>query len=263
MIYIIGEVACEHLGSVERAKQLIDIVVASGADAVKFQYFYRKEIGEKIWKAVKKYALTDDELIKLKEYAEKQNIEWLCSAFGIKSLQVLSDIGLKTVKIPSPYLSDLQMLDVAGELFPNIILSTGLHNLTEIKRATEYLNRWLEPKSVAVLHCTSVYPCPMNEINLKAMLTLKQEVNKAGKFGISDHSVDTVVPIAAVALGAEIIEKHITLSRDNGGPDARCSLETLEFINMVRAVRNTELALGNGLKEISPLEEQLLWRKKQ
>jgi len=260
-VYLIAEIACEHLGSVARAKQLIDDAVAAKVDAVKFQCYRQGEVGRKVWKWIKQHWLTLNQLDELKEYAEKQGVNWLCSAFGIDSLRILESIGLRTIKIPSPKLTDLKMLDVAGELFPGIILSTGLHNLNEVQKATTYLNLWLEPKSVAVLHCTSAYPCPYNKVNLKAMLTLREQVSKAGKFGISDHSFGNVVPVAAAALGADIIEKHITLSRANGGPDACCSLEPLELVAMVRAVRDTEAALGNGEKVIEDVEKSLLCRK--
>lgn len=260
MIYIIAECALEHKGSVERAKQLIDVAIAAGADAVKFQYFFPEGVG-KIWNKIEKFRLDIGAICFLKSYAEALNIDFLCSAFDVRSLENLAVWGLKTVKIPSPCLTNYQMLDVAGELFTGIILSTGLHNLQEVKKATEYLNSGIEPKSVAVLQCTSSYPCPMNEVNLKAMLTLRKEVNKAGKFGISDHSIDTVVPVAATALGADVIEKHITLDRRDGGPDSVCSLEPKEFMAMIRAIRDTELALGNGVKEVQESEKALSWRR--
>jgi len=262
-VYIIAEVACEHLGSVDNAKRLIDIAVSDKADAVKFQYFYPDEVGDNVWSIVEEYTLFYRELLELKIYAEGQGIDWLCSAFGKASLADLAEVGLKTIKIPSPHLTDYAMLDVAGELFENFILSTGLHDEFEVAKATKHLNKWVEPKSVAILQCTSAYPCSAENVNLNWLQVARNDDTIiAGKFGVSDHTLGYTIPIAATALGADVIEKHLTLSKANGGPDACCSLEPLEFMETVQKVRDTEAAMGNGIKKIEEVEKGLLWRKK-
>jgi len=259
-VFIIAEIGLEHRGQVSRAKRLIDDMVAASADAVKFQLFYPEEVGEVVWNNIKDFDLTCDELIQLKDHAEMQGVTWLCSAFGVKSLRRLSEIAVEVVKIPSPCLTNRRILSVAGELFTKVILSTGLHGFLEIRDAVRFLHDWLGYERMVILQCTSAYPCPLNAVNLRFIQTLGLEFNKS-LVGISDHSTGTVVPVAATALGAEVIEKHVTLDRHNGGPDACCSLEPLEFKAMVQAVRDTEKALGDGIKKIEDLERKLLWRK--
>jgi N,N'-diacetyllegionaminate synthase len=243
--HIICEVGCEHVGSIYQAIDLIDTAKIVGADTIKFQAYTKEEVGE-AWDKYNlgKYILGETELNMLKSYAEDTNIGFLCSAFGLSSLRVISSIGCETVKVPSGKNEDTEYLQLADELFDIIIMSNGM---------TDHMTDFMSNKKVVLLECTSAYPCEIRDVNLQHM------IRKCD--GISDHTLDWTVPVAAAALGAKVIEKHMTLNKMGDTPDARTSLDPKEFMDMVNRVRDIEAAMVNKEKQIHECERGLLWRK--
>ena len=271
-VKIIAEAGCNHNGSIKLAYKMIDEAKKAKADAVKFQ-LYRTEhlVTQKAKKA--KYALLNtnkkqtqyqmqkklefNEHIhkRLKKYCEKKNIEYLCSAFDIPSIKVLNQLNLKTFKVPSGEINNFPYLKYLGSLNKKIILSTGMSKLSEINEAMKTLIRsGTKKNNIIILQCNSEYPSPYTDINLRAMVKLgnKYKIN----FGLSDHSLGIEVPIAAVALGAKIIEKHFTLNKNFNGPDHKASLLPFELKNMVKSIRNTELAMGSDKKFVTKSEKK-------
>jgi sialic acid synthase SpsE len=239
MVYIIAEIGINHNGSIDTAKQLIDVAVVAGVDAVKFQLFYPEEVPN-VWEQIKHSDLLCAELVELKEYAELQGIDWLCSAFGPKSIRRLADMGLKILKIPSGRAVDLEYLDAAGECFNNFILSTGMLTNEDIGFALMVLKQSTELKNIALLHCVSEYPTPLEHCDLQRITELKRF---AGKVGLSDHSTSNLPSIMAVGMGAGIIEKHITLDTNMDGPDHCCSITPMGLITLVSDIRDAERIL--------------------
>jgi len=266
--YIIAECGLEHCGSLTLAKLLIDNAKAAGADCAKFQLYSeeyagrlavngRKNGSNSVGKILEKYRLDIDKIHEVFLYCKKAGIDFLCSVFDIESAKELAYIGAKSVKIPSVELSHIEILEAVQKYFESAIISTGLHTLDEVKKAVSLLTEKMDPQKLTLLQCTSAYPCPFDQVNLRAMNKLRL----VGRVGISDHTLGWTVPVAAVALGAQVIEKHLTLSKMNGGPDARVALEPLEFMDMCRRIRDTEAALGDGCKTIEKAEKSLIWRK--
>ena len=261
---IIAEAGVNHNGSLELAKQLIDSAKGAGADFVKFQSFKADELVSKVApKAVYQNMTTNDEetqyeMIKrlelnieshkiLIDYCKLKKIGFLSSAFDLASIDLLNELGLKTFKIPSGEINNLPYLRKLGKLDKNIILSTGMANLGEIESAIKILvNNGTSKEKITVLHCNTEYPTPYEDVNLLAMLTIKNSFGV--KVGYSDHTEGIEIPIASVALGAEVIEKHFTLDCNMEGPDHKASLEPGELKEMVRSIRNIEKALGDGIK---------------
>lgn len=272
-VFIIAEVGVNHNGDINIAKRLIDEAVRAGADAVKFQTFKAELcISKNAKKAdyqakntgdadgsqlemVKKLELdekTHDELI---AYAKSKNIEFLSTPFDLPSVDLLVEKGLKIIKIPSGEITNLPYLQKIGALGLKIILSTGMANLGEIEKALEILiNKGTKKDNITVLHANTEYPTPFFDVNLKAMKTIKKAFGVS--VGYSDHTKGIEVPMAAVALGASVIEKHFTLDRNLPGPDHKASLEPDELRAMVSAIRNIELALGSGIKAPSKSESK-------
>lgn len=269
-VFIIAEAGVNHNGSVALAKKLIDVAVESGADAVKFQTFkadnlvsknaekaeYQKETTDKHesqYDMIKKLELdvpTHKELI---EYCMKKNILFLSTPFDLESIDLLDDLGLKLFKIPSGEITNLPYLRKIGCLNKEVILSTGMADIGEIEDTLDVLiSSGTKKENITVLHANTQYPTPMEDVNLKAMITIGKTFNV--KYGYSDHTLGIEVDIAAVALGASVIEKHFTLDKTMEGPDHKASLEPHELKNMVHAIRNIEKALGNGIKKPSPSE---------
>jgi len=272
-VRIIAEAGVNHNGDINLAKQLIDVAVAAGVDYVKFQTFkaeklvsstaekanYQKENlneqnGSQL-KMLKKLELSDQNHYELVEYCNKKGITFLSTAFDLQSLDFLHKIGIQLYKIPSGEITNLPYLKKVAELASEIIISTGMCTIEEIQEAIGIIvNECRFDKSkITILHCNTEYPTPFNDVNLKAMLTLKKVFST--QIGYSDHTLGIEVPIASVALGATIIEKHFTLSKNLEGPDHKASLEPNEFISMVAAIRNIEKALGN--EEKRPTESEL------
>jgi N,N'-diacetyllegionaminate synthase len=269
-VKIIAEVGVNHNGSIELAKKLIDVAAEARADFVKFQTFkaetlvtktadkaeYQKEItdtDESQFEMIKKLELdrkTHQELI---DYCKIKNIQFLSTAFDHDSIELLAELNIPLFKIPSGEITNLPYLRHIGKMGKQIIMSTGMSTLDEVHNALNILiESGAEKEQITILHCNTEYPTPMKDVNLKAMLTIKDELGL--NIGYSDHTLGVEVPIAAVAMGATVIEKHFTLDRTLPGPDHAASLEPDELNAMVSAIRNIEKAMGNGLKEPSTSE---------
>lgn len=261
-VYIIAEAGVNHNGSLALAEKLVDAAKDAGADCVKFQTFIAENIVSKnAMKAdyqkqqtlpeetqhdmLKKLELSFDEFRQLKDYCKSKNIEFMSTAFDSESIDFLNSLGMATWKIPSGDITNLPYLMKIAKLSRPVILSTGMSTMEDIEAALKVL-RENGSGNITVLHCTTEYPAPYGEVNLRAMQTIKQEFNVP--VGYSDHTRGIEIPIAAVALGADIIEKHFTLDRTMEGPDHQASLEPDELKAMVRSIRNVEAALGSGIK---------------
>lgn len=268
---IIAEAGVNHNGSLETARQLIDVAAEAGADYVKFQTFKANKLVTKTaaraeyqntntkdsasqYEMLQKLELSEADHLELVAYCQEKEINFLSTGFDLDSLEFLSNLGITVAKIPSGEITNLPYLEKAAALFPEIILSTGMATIEEIKDAFQTLvNAGANRSTVTILHCNTEYPTPMEDVNLKAMLHIENELGTA--IGYSDHTLGIEVPIAAVALGATVIEKHFTLSRSLPGPDHRASLEPAELAAMVLAIRNIEKAIGgSGIKEPSKSE---------
>jgi len=267
-VYIIAEAGVNHNGDIGLAKKLINKAVEAGVDAVKFQTFISEKVISKYAKKaeyqientknssetqlemVKKLELSFNEFIELKEYCDKKEIEFLSTAFDFESIEFLRKLGMKTWKIPSGEITNLPYLRKISEVADRIVMSTGMSNLEEIEQALKILNKAKD--KITILHCNTEYPTPMKDVNLKAMNLIKEKFEV--EVGYSDHTLGIEVPIAAVALGAKVIEKHFTLDKTMEGPDHKASLEPDELKKMVKCIRNIELALGEEKKEASPSE---------
>jgi N,N'-diacetyllegionaminate synthase len=269
-VYIIAEAGVNHNGSIENAKKLIDAAVSAGADSVKFQTFiaenlvtenvgkaeYQKqEAGsdESQLKMLKKLELSFDEFKELQSYCEDKSIDFLSTAFDFDSIDFLNDIGIKKWKVPSGDITNLPFLVKIARTQKPVILSTGMSDMTEIREAINILKQH-GTEDLTVLHCTSEYPAPYKEVNLKAMNSIAEAFGV--EVGYSDHTKGIEIPVAAVAMGAQIIEKHFTLDNNMEGPDHKASLEPSELKKMVSSIRNVELAMGTGEKKPVPSEEK-------
>jgi len=268
--FIIAEAGVNHNGSLEMAFQLIDVAVAAGADAVKFQTFkaekviafnapkagYQKEAtgsDESQLEMVKKLELDETAHTRLYQYCQHKGIQFLSTPFELESIDLLYRLGLEIFKIPSGEITNLPYLRKLGALKKRLIMSTGMADLGEIEDALDVLTESGTPlENITVLHCNTEYPTPVEDVNLKAMLTIGHAFGVA--VGYSDHTPGIEVAVAAVALGAAVLEKHFTLDRNLPGPDHKASLEPDELKAMVQAIRNIEKAIGNGIKRPSPSE---------
>ena len=270
-IFIIAEAGVNHNGDLETAIKMVDAAADAGADAVKFQTFraadmvsfgaakadYQKNApGEDGFQLemLKKLELDYAAHKELIARCAERNIEFLSSPFDSESIDMLVSLGLKTFKIPSGEINNLPYLRKLGRLNKKIILSTGMSEMTEIGDALDILTKeGTRREDITVLHCSTAYPAPHEEANLRAMAAMKKEFNVF--IGYSDHTPGMEAAIAAAALGASVIEKHFTLDKSMPGPDHKASLTPEELKAMVEAVRNTEKALGDGIKR--PLPEEL------
>ncbi len=264
-VTIIAEAGVNHNGNIVRARKLIDIAKNCNADYVKFQSFKVEDLllkktkkaeyqirntgnEDNQYEMLKKLELSEDSQIKLKKYCSKKDINFLSTAFEIKSLNFLKSIGLKTFKVPSGEITNTPYLQHLGAFKKNIILSTGMSNLKDIEYALNILTKkGTELNKITILHCTTDYPTMPRDVNLKAIKTIKDEFGT--KVGYSDHTLGTDISIAAVAMGATLIEKHFTISRNDQGPDHKASLEPKELKELISKIRNIEIALGNGVKK--------------
>lgn len=269
-IFIIAEAGVNHNGSMELAKKLIDIAIDAGADAIKFQTFkadklvsktaqkaeYQKhttDSAESQFEMIKKLELDEAAHHELITYCKTKNILFLSTPFDHESIELLDSLDMEIFKIPSGEITSLPYLRKIGKLQKKVILSTGMADLGEIEDALEVLTAAGTAKeNITVLHATTEYPCPMEDVNLKSMQTIASAFGV--KVGYSDHTKGIEVPIAAVAMGASVVEKHFTLDKTMEGPDHKASLEPDELKAMVIAIRNIEKALGDGIKKASPSE---------
>ena len=271
-VIIIAEAGVNHNGSIDAAKRLVDAAVDAGVDYVKFQSFkataivsrhaqkaaYQKEHSdaeESQLEMLKKLELSEADHHTLKAYCEAKKIKFLSTPFDEESIDLLKTLGISLGKIPSGEITNLPYLRKMAAAFPNIILSTGMCNMNDIKGAYDALIKaGTEQQNIKILHCNTEYPTPMHDVNLRAMNTIREQLGVS--VGYSDHTLGIEIPIAAVALGASVIEKHFTLNKNAEGPDHKASLEPAELKAMVLAIRNIEAALGSAEKQISTSEQR-------
>lgn len=269
-VFIIAEAGVNHNGSIELAKKLIDAASEAGADAVKFQTFkaeklvsksaqkadYQKQTTNKTesqFDMIKKLELDIDTHKELMSYCKTKNIMFLSTPFDHDSIELLDNLGLEIFKIPSGEIINLPYLRHIGKLNKKVILSTGMTNIGEIEDALDILTKsGTKKEDITVLHANTMYPTPIEDVNLRAMVTIGNTFDL--DYGYSDHTLGIEVDIAAVAMGASCIEKHFTLDCTMEGPDHKASLEPEELKAMVKAIRNIELALGSSIKKPSKSE---------
>lgn len=269
---IIAEAGVNHNGLIDNAFRLVDAAVAAGVDYVKFQTFKAEKLVSSTAKKaeyqientqnaeetqldmLQKLELSKEQHELLIAYCKEKKISFLSTAFDLESLQYLADIGLTLMKVPSGELTNLPYLRKAAQLFNEVIISTGMATMEDIKAAIDvFTEAGITKDKITVLHCNTEYPTPMQDVNLKAMIHIQNEFGTA--VGYSDHTLGIEVPIAAVAFGAAVIEKHFTLNKTMLGPDHIASLEPDELKMMVSAIRNIECAIsGSGFKAPSPSE---------
>lgn len=272
-VLIIAEAGVNHNGDFEKAKELVRIAAGAGADFVKFQTFKAEKLVSKTAKKahyqevnlidadnlqfsmLKKLEMPEDWYLRLIDYSRSLGIKFLSTGFDEESIDFLESFEPVLYKLPSGEITNKPLIQHIAKKGKPIILSTGMAYIKEIESAIKVIeNEGLERSYITVLHCNTDYPTPMQDVNLKAMLQIERELGV--KIGYSDHTLGIEVPIAAVALGARVIEKHFTLDKNLSGPDHRASLEPDELKNMVSAIRNIELAIsGNGIKEPSNSEK--------
>jgi len=271
-VFIIAEAGVNHNGSIEIAKKLIDVAVEARVDAIKFQTFKTEKLVNKNAKKakyqqdnmnssdnnqfnmLKKLELDIDKHHELIEYCNSKSIMFLSTPFDHDSIDMLNELKLPIFKIPSGEITNLPYLRHIGGLKKKIILSTGMSDIGEVEDALDILiQAGTSKENITVLHANTMYPTPMEDVNLRAMVTIGNTFDIA--FGYSDHTLGIEVPIASVALGATCIEKHFTLDKTMEGPDHKASLEPDELKAMVKAIRNIELALGSGIKKYTKSEE--------
>lgn len=266
--FIIAEAGVNHNGDLDLAKKLVDAAVAAGVDAIKFQTFKAEELVTRAapkanyqkattgegnqYAMLKQLELSLEDHIILKNYCQEQGIIFLSTPFDFASADLLERLDLPFYKISSGDITNLPFLEYIAKKNRPVLLSTGMSNLGEVEAAVETM-LGTGNQDLILLHCTSNYPTVFTDVNLRAMLTL-QEAFKL-PVGYSDHTLGIEVPIAAVALGARVIEKHFTLDRTMPGPDHRASLEPHELKAMVEKIRNVEKAMGDGIKKCVRSEE--------
>lgn len=275
--FVIAEAGVNHNGSEDLALQLVKAAANAGADAVKFQTFraeslvtkgtetaeYQEEMTgiKDQYEMIKKLELSEELHNKLFEYCRKIGIEFMSTPFDMKSAGFLINIGMEKIKIPSGEITNLPFIAELVKFNKPMILSTGMANLEEVKdavttvRKTREQQNYMQPldEMLTILHCTSNYPARNEDVNLKAMLTMNKELGLS--VGYSDHTAGTIASVAAVALGASVVEKHFTINRNLPGPDHQASLEPEELRKMVHEIRQVEACLGDGIKE--PIESEL------
>ena len=268
---IIAEAGINHNGDIAKAKALIDKGAEAGVDYVKFQTFKAEKLvtkqakrasyqdkntqdNDSQYEMLKKLELSQALHQELMDYCNQKGVKFLSTGFDSESLVFLAQLGITIAKVPSGEITNLPYLRQVASLFPEVILSTGMATIDEIKDAVKVLtDNGVSKNKITILHCNTEYPTPMEDVNLKAMLHIQRELGVL--VGYSDHTLGIEVPIAAVALGAMVIEKHFTLDKTLPGPDHKASLEPDELKAMVKAIRNIEKAVGgSGIKEVSASE---------
>lgn len=270
-VLIIAEAGVNHNGDIILAKKLVDAATAAGADYVKFQTFNSKKLVSKSaqkaeyqientknssdsqLQMLQKLELTKKMHFELLDYCTEKGIKFLSTGFDLDSLDFLNELGIDRFKVPSGEITNLPYLRKIASFKKPVIVSTGMANMKEVGDALNVLTvEGVNKKDITILHCNTEYPTPMHDVNLNAMNTMRKKFSVA--VGYSDHTLGIEIPIAAVAMGASVIEKHFTLDNTMEGPDHKASLEPMELKAMVAAIRNIERALGDGKKEPSPSE---------
>lgn len=268
-VFIIAEAGVNHNGSLKRAKEMVIKAREAGADAIKFQTFKSEKLvstfaekaayqientgsaDESQLEMVKKLELSFDDFRELQAFSKEKGIQFLSTPFDLESIDFLNQLEMPFWKLPSGEVTNYPYLVKIAQTHKEIVMSTGMCTLDEISEALAVL-RENDAGKIALLHCNTEYPTPMEDVNLKAMETLRKAFD--APVGYSDHTKGIEVPIAAVAIGATIIEKHFTLDRNMEGPDHKASLEPSELKAMVQAIRNIEKAIGTGDKKPTPSE---------
>ncbi len=271
-VLVIAEAGVNHNGDLAMAKALVDAAAEAGADLIKFQTFKANRLasgtaqkasyqarnedgveGENQLAMLQRLELSEADHDALVAYCHNKGVHFFSTAFDMESLNYLRRLGLPRFKVPSGEITNLPYLRRIASFQRDVILSTGMASLGEIEAAIDAFETAGLPRSrLTVLHCTTEYPAPIEEVNLRAMLAIQAAFGVA--FGYSDHTEGIDVPIAAVALGATVIEKHFTLDRTLPGPDHAASLEPSELTSMVRGIRRIEAALGSAVKRLTPSE---------
>jgi N,N'-diacetyllegionaminate synthase len=269
-VFIIAEAGVNHNGDMSLAKELIHAAAESGADAVKFQTFNAERLvsqkapkaqyqleqtdsGESQLAMLKKLELPYDQHSSLKELSEKLNIEFMSTPFDMIAADFLKDLGVRRFKIPSGEITNFPYLRHVARLGLPVIFSTGMSDLNEVGQCLHVLTKYgISKNEITVLHCNTEYPTPFNDVNLRVMETIRKEFGVS--VGYSDHTAGIDVSLAAAALGASLIEKHFTMSRELPGPDHKASLEPYELQQMVRGIRNISAALGSDVKRATTSE---------
>ena len=272
-VLVIAEAGVNHNGSIDRAKALVDAAAEAGVDFVKFQTFKASKTVTKAasrasyqdantgdqdsqYDMLQKLELTEEMHYELIDYCKSRNVKFLSTGFDLDSLDFLNSLNIEIFKIPSGEITNLPYLEKIASFGKPVVLSTGMASMEEVRSAYDVLHsQGISAEEITIVHCNTEYPTPMQDVNLKAMLHIKKELNT--EIGYSDHTLGIEIPIAAVALGAVVIEKHFTLDRNLPGPDHRASLEPDELKAMVTAIRNVEKAIsGSGVKEPSSSEKK-------
>lgn len=270
-VYIIAEAGVNHNGRLDLALKLCDAAKEAGVDAIKFQTwkteliiskntemadYQKKNLGndDSQYDMLKKLELSYDNFRLIKDYCDNIGLQFLSTADETESLDFLCELGMPFIKLGSGEITNIPYLRYCAKKNMPLIISTGMCNLSDVATAFDVLTE-AGAKDITILHCTTNYPCPMDEVNLRAMQTMKDAFKC--KVGYSDHTMGTEIPIAAVATGAEIIEKHFTLDRNMEGPDHKASLEPQELKYMVDCIRNIEVALGDGIKKPNASEVEI------
>lgn len=269
-VFIIAEAGVNHNGDLGLAMKLVDAAADAGADAVKFQTFkaeqlvskntpkadYQKETTgteESQLEMIQRLELAESDHHKLMAHCRQKGIQFLSTPFDMQSIDLLDQLELPVFKIPSGEITNLPYLRKIGGMAKKIILSTGMSTMEEVRSSLDILvAAGSEKGDITILHANTEYPTPYQDVNLNAMQTMASELGV--NVGYSDHTPGIEIPVAAVALGATVIEKHFTLSRDMEGPDHKASLEPAELKAMVQSIRNIESAMGDGVKKPSPSE---------
>lgn len=269
---IIAEAGVNHNGDIQLAKKLIDAAAEAKVDMVKFQTFKAENLVSKDAKKanyqsqntgdddlsqfnmLKKLELSNEQHMELIQYAKQKGVRFFSTAFDLEGLEYLNSLGFSIFKVPSGEITNYPYLKKIASFNKPVILSTGMSNLIEIREAVEVLiSEKLSIQDITVLHCNTEYPTPFEDVNLLAMNTIANELNVS--VGYSDHTLGIEVPIAAVALGAVVIEKHFTLDRTLPGPDHRASLEPQELCNMVESIRKVEHAIRGDKRKVASKSE--------
>lgn len=270
--YIIAEAGVNHNGSLDTALRMVDSAMECGCDCIKFQTYKTESLVTKTAKKadyqiqntknedsqfsmLKALELTQDAFYTLKKYCDNIGIDFMSTPFDYESVDLLEQIGVSVYKMSSGDITNKALLEYVADKHKPVIVSTGMCTMDEVREAV----CWIEQRNnrqITLLHCTSNYPTPYNEVNMNAMLSLKQEF--IYEVGYSDHTKGIIIPVMAVAMGAAVIEKHFTLDKDMEGPDHKASLDSAELKGMVEAIRNIEAAKGDGVKK--PAESELSTR---
>lgn len=267
--YIIAEAGVNHNGDIKLAYKMIDAAKECGVDCIKFQTFKTENLvtknaekadyqvkntknNDSQYDMLKKLELSFDDFYNLKDYCEKIGIDFMSTPFDFESVDLLEKLNLNQYKISSGDITNKPLLEYIAIKNKSIILSTGMCTLDEVKEAVEWVENMGNNK-ITLLHCTSNYPTPYEDVNMKAMITMKNSFPYP--IGYSDHTKGIIIPIMAVAMGATVIEKHFTLDKDMEGPDHKASLNVEELKEMVEAIRNIDSAFGDGVKR--PTEKEL------